>query len=117
MARVKTTIRGGKFYNSKLSFFVEKASRMKKAKIMLITIAGFATIGSALAFKMVKKYGSNYCYLQTNVNPGAGQGVCPNLIKSATANLGNVVNYYYTTRTAIDCAHQADCINPAQNFN
>ena len=89
---------------------------MKRAKIMLMTIAVFATVGTALAFKVAKKGQTTYCYLQTNVAPGSGQGVCPSRAVKAIANEGSTVQYYYTTLTATNCANQSDCINQANNF-
>ena len=89
---------------------------MKRAKIMLMSIAVFATVGSALAFKVAKKGSSRYCYLETAMAPGAQAGACPNQIVDALAKPGGIVNYFYTTLTATDCAHQANCIKAAFNF-
>ena len=89
---------------------------MKKAKIMLMTIAVLATVGTALAFNVVKKSNSTYCYLETNVDPGTGQGACPNQINNHIANGGKVVNYYYTTLTATSCIFQSNCQKKAFNF-
>lgn len=88
---------------------------MKRAKIMLMSIAVLATVGTALAFKVVKKGNTSYCYLTTTVAPGIAKGKCPDLITSATAATG-VTAYYYTTLTASSCAQQASCINQAESF-
>ena len=88
---------------------------MKRAKIMLMSIAVLATVGTALAFKVAKKGDFTYCYLQTTVNPGAGQGACPNTITKALA-IDGTTQYYYTLRTATSCSQQTDCTNQAASF-
>jgi hypothetical protein len=88
---------------------------MKRAKILLMSIAVLATVGTALAFNVSKKGNSAYCVLKTKSNPGVGQGVCPNLIDGFEAESG-VTEYYYTTLTSIDCEHQGNCTNQASSF-
>jgi hypothetical protein len=88
---------------------------MKKAKIMLMSIAILATVGTALAFKVAKKVQSTYCYLQTTSDPGPGK-VCPNTIETVTAEGDTDIQYYYTTLTAIDCSQQEHCELKANRF-
>lgn len=83
---------------------------MKRARIMLLTIAVLATVGTALAFKVAQKGSTAYCYLETTVNPGTAAGACPYLLNDAVSILRLPSKFYYTTLTAADCAHQTDCI-------
>jgi hypothetical protein len=45
---------------------------MKKAKIMLLSIAVFASIGASLAFKIKKNGELDFCYITTNTEPQLG---------------------------------------------
>lgn len=88
---------------------------MKRAKIMLMSIAVLATVGSALAFKVAKKGTTTYCYLETTVAPNpAIKGTCPNVINSAKGNVGT--KYFYTTLEASNCSQQDDCSLQAASF-
>jgi hypothetical protein len=88
---------------------------MKRAKIMLMTIAVFATVGTALAFKVAKKGNTTYCYVETTQDPGSGK-VCPNTIPAALGVGDTNIQYYYTTLTAINCSQQENCVLKANHF-
>jgi hypothetical protein len=69
---------------------------MKKAKIMLLTIAVIATVGTALAFK-VNKFGSDtYCYLTTSSQPEVGE--CTNEVTKKIAISGTGIFYKLKTQ-------------------
>jgi hypothetical protein len=82
---------------------------MKRAKIMLLTIAVIATVGTALAFK-VNKFGSNtYCYAETTVQPDKCE---EKTITDAHPIAG--VGFFYTVKgigvtrcTSLACPNQA----------
>jgi hypothetical protein len=69
---------------------------MKKAKIMLLSVAVVAVVGGALAFKANSKFNRAYCY---RIDPVAGpcQGGCVN----CTAVPG--VNWYTLTFNVPNC--------------
>jgi hypothetical protein len=108
--------RVGIFKKSKFSFLIQKAPFiMKKAKIMLMSIAVLATVGSALAFKVAKKGSTRYCYLETSIAPDPTvKGLCPNQINSAVANTGT--KYFYTELKAANCNQQDKCQLEAASF-
>ncbi|MEP7377774.1 MAG: hypothetical protein ABI675_30520 [Chitinophagaceae bacterium] len=85
---------------------------MKRAKIMLMTIAVFAIVGTALAFKVAKKGTTTYCYLKTKSQPP--QGGCTGEINLATAAAG-ITEYFWTKKTAPNCSQLA-CPNQAEEF-
>jgi hypothetical protein len=83
---------------------------MKKAKIMLLTIAVLATVGGALAFKAEKIGASKYFYLTTNSQPPKGQ--CTAFVKDAllqTRHLGGTQTYYYITTEDVELCEDAIC--------
>jgi hypothetical protein len=91
---------------------------MKRAKIMLMSIAVLATVGTALAFKVAKKGTKTYCYLKTTVQPSAS-ATCPNQIDFALGAGTTNIQYYYTTlaSTATDCSQQTNCTQFANRFD
>jgi hypothetical protein len=86
----------------------------KKVKILLMSIAVFATIGTALALKVAK--GNNtLCYVETTVQRDPTVKACPNTIFDTRAIAG-VTQYFYITLTAFFCADQTNCINSSASF-
>lgn len=88
---------------------------MKRAKVMLLSIAVLATVGGALAFK-AKKYGeTKYCYLVAENQPSAGQ--CTSTIQNATAvarTTGSKL-FYTVTSDLTKCNESTlNCPNVAQ---
>lgn len=83
---------------------------MTRAKIMLISIIILATVGTTLAFKVVKKGVTTYCYERTTQQPAH----CLQEINEATAVEGELI-YFYTTKTA-PC-DQLDCNKTCEHFN
>ena len=76
---------------------------MKKAKIMLLTIAVVAIVGIALAFKVKKIGTTTYCYAVTNTQPTDAN--CNIIVRNKTApalTLGTKI-YYTTTTSACNC--------------
>jgi Tfp pilus assembly major pilin PilA len=70
---------------------------MKKAKILLMILAVIATVGTALAFKVVNKGTLRYCYLTTTLQPGTGE--CTSEAVHLSATSGATV-FFYTQKTA-----------------
>jgi hypothetical protein len=87
---------------------------MKKAKIMLMSIAVLATVGTALAFK-VAKGPDTLCYVETTTPPDPTAKACPNT-RIESKGVSGTTQYYYTTLTASSCANQTNCINEAASF-
>jgi hypothetical protein len=83
---------------------------MKKARIMLMTIAVIATVGTALAFKVNKLGDKTYCYAETTVEPDKCE---EKTIVEAEALPGT--GYFYTIKLAPRCTSLA-CPNPAVGF-
>lgn len=89
---------------------------MKKAKIMLLAIAVFAVVGTALAFK-VKTIGSTqYCWLETDTQPA--QGECKEGAVNALMDPVGSSNFFYTTTTnAANCGSAfLNCPKVARGF-
>ena len=85
---------------------------MKRAKIMLLTIAVFATVGTALAFKVNKFGQTTYCYLTTNVQPDLGQ--CTDESDAAAVIPG--VGMFYKRKPASGC-RSAICEEQGSGFD
>lgn len=82
---------------------------MKKAKIMLLTIAVLATVGGALAFK-AKAFGTkDYCYSITNVQPPVGDCTIPKVQGLAHPLVSEEFKAYYTTTTNTLLCEDAIC--------
>lgn len=84
---------------------------MKRARIMLMSIAVLATVGTALAFKVAKKGEFSYCYERTSVQPTH----CLEIINQAEAVNGTQI-FYYTTKVGTTPCNQLDCNKTAQEF-
>ena len=84
---------------------------MKKAEILLMTLAIIATIGTALAFKVVKKGSHTYCYLTTTIQPPTG--ACTSEA-SASKAVGTTTVFFYTRKTA--ACNTLECPWEATNF-
>lgn len=81
---------------------------MKIAKIMLMAIAVFATVGGALAFKAKAIGGDKYCYLITPDKPAIG--FCTSTAINALVDpaLPMASGFYTTTQDVSQC-NLADC--------
>ena len=77
---------------------------MKKAKVMLLTIAVMASVGTALAFKAHKFGNDTYCYLTTTQQPTVGQ--CTDEISGAQA-LPTGSGVYFQLKPANGCSEAA----------
>ena len=82
---------------------------MKKVKIMLLSLALFAVVGAALAFKA--KFNVKYCTTATVQIAGVWKcpvsGKCPNLLINSTTTV-DVVPIFCTT-TPVVVAGQSTC--------
>jgi hypothetical protein len=90
---------------------------MKKAKVMLLTIAVLATVGTALAFK-VQKFGSTtYCYIEATSQPKAAD--CTKTVTSASIPAFSTgTEVFYTATTNLSNCGSLDCPNSGQSpFN
>jgi hypothetical protein len=90
---------------------------MKRARIMLLAIAAFATVGTALAFKVQKLGQTQYCFKITDEVPNAGD--CVTGIEKATAQRNSGSMLYYTTTTDFTLCEQDDelvCTTTALGF-
>lgn len=87
---------------------------MKKAKIMLLTIAVLATVGTALAFKVKKNGTTSYCYIEgTQIpNPLA----CIKTKEEATAARVSGTQFYYTSTTNLAACGTLACTSTGLNF-
>jgi hypothetical protein len=85
---------------------------MKRAKIMLMTIAVVATVGTALAFKVNKLGDTRYCYAETTVQPNNCE---EKTISNAKAVSGTGIFYTVKGSGVTNCTSLA-CPNPAGSF-
>jgi hypothetical protein len=69
---------------------------MKKAKIMLLSLAVVAVVSGALAFKVNSKFSRAYCFRLDTVS-----GPCEGGLSNKTAIVGN--NWYTPTSSIADC--------------
>lgn len=85
---------------------------MKKAKIMLLTIAVLATVGTMLAFK-VKKVGSlSICYIEALQEPSPI--ACTKTLEDCeTGRGGSGTQIYYTSTTNLDNCGNLRCSSTA----
>jgi hypothetical protein len=85
---------------------------MKKAKVMLLTIAVFASVGAALAFKVHKVGSFDYCYLTTDTRPDVGK--CTDKAHNIQVDPNGVgSSIFYTMTSDLNACSQADCPNQA----
>jgi hypothetical protein len=73
---------------------------MKKAKLMLTSIAILAVVGGALAFKAKSAYTSKFCTSTTS-------GTCPGAFAAGQAGGTGTQYYYVVTNNANNCASAA----------
>lgn len=69
---------------------------MKRVKIMLLSLALFAVVGGALAFKA--KYNIKFCTAPTEVGKACTQvAACPNLVVNSTTTNDAGIQFVCTT--------------------
>ena len=84
---------------------------MKRAKIMLLTIAVIATVGTALAFKVSKFNPNGYCFLTTSSQPATGACTSTLAAGNIFTKSTSAATIFYTEKLG-DCS-TLDCPNPA----
>jgi len=90
---------------------------MKRAKVMLMAIAVFATVGAALAFKAQKFGITKYCYTITDSPPPAFN--CTSTASLAIMKEQGQLDIFYTTTTLATpaaCALLQSCPNFAKTI-
>lgn len=84
---------------------------MKKAKLMLLSIAVIAIVGGALAFRVEKTGSSRYCYVTTDTQPAIGSCEFWVTNRQARPLLSGENHIFYTTTQNVNACSQAECPN------
>ena len=80
---------------------------MKKIKIMMLSLALFAVVGGALAFKA--KFDDQFCVTTIGAASACKDLKCPTTFTSSTFDEDATENLIYCTADAVDCTAQLPC--------
>jgi hypothetical protein len=78
---------------------------MKKLKIMLLSLALFAVVGGALAFKA--KFSRDFCVTEVTGSAICSEQVCPNPLPDQTIVLTGQT--FYCTAEIANCQEDSPC--------